>query len=102
MKTTLVQADSAPPVKWLAAQIQTRNNRNVMWTRTAVPEILPMLTDHDMGNLAVLPTCRHLSMAAPCRLRGALFCHLALPLPQRAQAQGVEADEAGGVALVVG
>jgi hypothetical protein len=32
----------------LAAKIQPKNNRNVTWTRTAVPAILPILSDQDI------------------------------------------------------
>ena len=32
----------------LATKIQPRNSRNVMWTRTAVPAMVPILSDQDM------------------------------------------------------
>src|SRR5262245_24690761 len=47
-KARLCQAASDPPATQLAAKIQPRNNRKVMWTRTAVPAIVPILRDQDI------------------------------------------------------
>src|SRR5216684_3686389 len=48
-KTSPCQAASGPPVTQLAAKIQPRNNRKVTCTRTAVPAMVPIFSDHDMG-----------------------------------------------------
>src|SRR5215471_17365838 len=47
--TSPCQADCGPPVTQLAAKIQPRNNRKVTCTRTAVPAMVPIFNDQDMG-----------------------------------------------------
>jgi len=42
------QAACDPPETQLTAKIQPRNSRNVVCTRTAVPEMVPILSDQDM------------------------------------------------------
>ena len=56
-KTSPCHAVSGPPTIQLAAKIQPRNNRKVTWTRTAVPEIVPILSDQDMR--ASAPKTKH-------------------------------------------
>jgi hypothetical protein len=48
MKASPCHAVAAPPATQLAAKIQPRNNRKVTWTRTAVPAIVPILSDQDI------------------------------------------------------
>src|SRR5215471_8218907 len=58
-KARLCQAVSGPPATQLAAKIQPRNNRKVTWTRTAVPAILPILSDQAIGASGENPGRRH-------------------------------------------
>ena len=53
MKARPAQAACGPSDTQLAAKIQPRNSRKVMCTRTCVPAIEPILSDQDMGNLAL-------------------------------------------------
>jgi hypothetical protein len=54
--TRLPIAACGPPDAQPAAKIHTRNNRKVMWIRTAVPAMEPIFTDQDMTALrATLP-----------------------------------------------
>ena len=48
MKSRPCQAASGPPAAQLATKIQPRNSRKVMCTRTAVPAMVPILSDQDM------------------------------------------------------
>ena len=51
MNARLDHAASGPPEYQLARKIQPRNKRNVMWMRTAVPAIVPILMDQSMKSL---------------------------------------------------
>src|SRR3954452_5493430 len=52
MNSTPSSAAACPPSRQCVPAIQTRNSKNVTWTRTTVPAILAMGMDQSMGVLA--------------------------------------------------